>query len=162
MPSDTERSGKFRKEVRSDPIKHEEYRKRDRERKRKKLTRRQPWLKVKNPAKRKRKNKEKKTSSKKMTEEFGKEWRKKQMAHSRARKVWEQQLKKWGEVSLKKMKGKRKFYLKLLTHCLWEKEELFLSHLMQQWKQGKVKRVEVDLMPSLKNIWSQWKIFIMI
>ena len=38
MPSNTERSRKFRKEVRSDPIKHEEYKKRDRERQRKKYT----------------------------------------------------------------------------------------------------------------------------
>ena len=36
MPSNTERSRKFRKKVRIDPIKNEEYKKRDREKKRKK------------------------------------------------------------------------------------------------------------------------------
>ena len=36
MPSNTERSKKFRKKIRNDPIQHEEYKKKDRERKKKK------------------------------------------------------------------------------------------------------------------------------
>lgn len=36
VPSNTERSKKFRKDIRSDPVKHEEYKKKDRDRKKKK------------------------------------------------------------------------------------------------------------------------------
>lgn len=88
MPSDTERSRKFRKEVRSDPIKHEEHKKRDRERKRKKSDKKATMTESeKSKLREKERIKKRRQVARKWQKNLGKSEEKKQMAHSRAHKV---------------------------------------------------------------------------